>query len=83
MSYYTNRLLPFPAGITPKGTQIVDFRLAGLGLPLALVPAGPPQAGNAALLTHSVGASAGADCPTCNLVEIPYNPNLPVLNYTE
>jgi hypothetical protein len=26
--------------------------------------------------------AASADCPTCNLVEIPFNPNLPFLRTT-
>jgi hypothetical protein len=75
-------LFPFPASIAPRGTQIFDMRLAGIGTKSPAIgtnfsPGKPPQSGANALLTHPVGVSHGADCPTCNLVEIPYNPNLP------
>lgn len=59
----------------------------------ALVPKGALAGGAniTSLVIHGVGAAGGrpqlpatqtaADesCPTCNLVEIPYNPSLPVL----
>jgi hypothetical protein len=70
-------LLPFPAGIVPGSLQLL---LKGIGsYAPTLTPGLPPQSGSAPLLTHPVGVSGGADCPTCNLVEIPYNPTLPVL----
>jgi hypothetical protein len=72
-------LLPVPSGLFPKSSSIVSLALAGVGRPLAAPHSGPPQAGNVPLVTHPLGVSAGADCPTCNLVEIPYNPNLPAL----
>lgn len=61
-------LFPFGAPLIPKADQIFDMALAGLGgyqvgAPALAIPAH----------THS------ADCPTCNLVEIPYDPNLPTL----
>jgi hypothetical protein len=52
-----------------------------LGIPLTLSAAPPPQQGAAPYLTHPVSAAHGADCPTCDLVEIPYNPNLPSINW--
>lgn len=60
---------------------IFNMKVAGLGTPLTLRPAVPPQQGGGVYLTHPLAAAAGADCPTCNLVEIPYNPDLPVLRY--
>jgi len=62
-----------------KGSQVVDFARAGLGTSLNLAPSGPPQGGAQPYLSYPVAVAAGADCPTCNLVEIPYNPSLPVL----
>ncbi len=63
-------LLPRVTGsLIPKGTQIVNFALAGLGQRPMLTPARPPQN----------GGGGSSSCPTCNLIAIPYDPNLPVL----
>lgn len=69
------------SALLPKGSQIVDLMATGLK-PLASIPGQGAQIYSAPLLSHAVGAAHGADCPTCDLVEIPYNPNLPVLNFT-
>jgi hypothetical protein len=68
---------------TLRGNQIVDFARAGLSTATyrAIGQSGPPQQGSAPFVTHNLGASPGADCPTCNLVEIPYDASLPTLNY--
>jgi hypothetical protein len=72
-------LLPFPAGIVPGSPHLA---LAGVGIASpTLIPGGPPQSGNQALLSTPLSSSPGADCPTCNLVEIPYDPTLPVLKF--
>lgn len=64
------------------GEHIFNTKLAGLGAQLPFYPGGgPPQEGGAVYLTHPLAIGAGVDCPTCNLVEIPYNPNLPRLDY--
>lgn len=88
-SYYKNLLFPFPDRLSPTGGSYArnqfDMRLAGIGtmsptIGTRFVPGGkPPQEGQHPLLTHPLDVSAGADCPTCNLVEIPYNPNLPMV----
>jgi hypothetical protein len=63
-------LMPRATGsLIPKGTQIVNFATAGLGQPLGLTSARPPQN----------GGGGSSTCPTCNLVAIPYDPNLPTL----
>lgn len=75
----TNLNPRWSALISPYGDAIADFVNAGQGLELQFTRSGPPQAGAVPFVTHPVGAQHGADCPTCDLVEIPYNPNLPVL----
>jgi len=84
MNYDSKHILfPFPNHISPYGTQIMDMRLAGIspGTSKPLVRAQPPQSGQHPMLSHDLMQSPGADCPSCNLTEIPYNPNLPVLSY--
>ena len=74
-----------PSGLWPAHTNIIDMALAGIGVQSPRIgtrfhAAPPPQQGQDALLTHpTAGQHPGADCPTCNLIAIPYNPNLPVL----
>jgi hypothetical protein len=89
-SYYSNVLFPFPAKLGPTGGAgaqgIFDMRLAGLGtmsptIGTRFTPARPPQESGGIYLTHPVGHAHGADCPTCDLQEIPYDPNLPHLVY--
>lgn len=81
-------LAPFPSKLLPSGGSyargIFDMVLAGVGTQsptpgIKFTPGMPPQSNANALLTHPVATGAGTDCPTCNLVEIPYNPTLPVL----
>lgn len=90
--YYENVLFPFPAKLSPTGgaqaTNIVDMRLAGVGtmspaIGTRFTPGRPPQEGASPILTHPLGHSHGVDCPTCDLVEIPYDPSLPKLIYDE
>lgn len=63
-------LFPFPPSIVPPGAPQSAALLRGIGGTIS---------GSRAAAYHPVAISPGADCPTCNLVEIPYNPNLPVL----
>jgi hypothetical protein len=76
-------LAAYPQKLVPSFRQIADGQLAGLGTPFVHHhPAGPPQTGqhyNAAMGNSAASAAVSAPCPTCNLVEIPYNPNLPML----
>jgi len=69
-------LYPFSSTLIPKASQITNFATAGLGVMggAVLRPAQPPQSGQPALLTYP---QSGAACPTCNLVEIPYDASLP------
>lgn len=62
-------LLPRVTGsLVPKGGQSAPFWAAGVG-PYLTQP-----------VNGSYRPAAQASCPTCNLIEIPYNPSLPVLN---
>lgn len=56
-----------PKGFARGGANITNLVIAGVGS-----PGGVPQ-------LPATQTAANEGCPTCNLVEIPYNPNLPVL----
>jgi|HubBroStandDraft_6_1064221.scaffolds.fasta_scaffold20349_11 hypothetical protein len=87
-SYAKYLQLPFPDKLLPSGgshaTSPFNLALAGLGtmsprIGTRFTPGGPPQAGASAMLSTPVVSSAGADCPTCNLRPIAFDPNLPHL----
>jgi hypothetical protein len=92
-SYAKNLMLPFPDKLLPSGgahaTSPFNLALAGIGtmspsIGTRWTPGRPPQERAAALLTHPVSTHApGADCPTCNLTPIPYDPNLPSLGFID
>ena len=95
MTYYTNQLFPFSDLLSPQRSfsykdqqvRIMDMRLAGIGtmsptIGTRFAPGLPPQQTASPMLTHPVSHSHGADCPTCDLVEIPYDPNLPHLQFS-
>jgi hypothetical protein len=76
VAYDTHLLWSSPSKLVPGS---IGINSAGIGAP-ALARAMPPQSGQHAIATTPVpAATSGEDCPSCNLVEIPYNPNLPVL----
>jgi hypothetical protein len=85
MNYDSPHVLrPSPSKLWPPHTAQFDLALAGLGVQsprpgIHLTPGIPPQSGQRALLTASVAHNHTADCPTCNLIEIPYDASLPML----
>lgn len=63
----TNLLPRVTGSLVPHGTQIVDFMSAGLG-------SAPRQP-----INGSYRPAQQESCPTCNLIEIPFNASLPAL----
>jgi hypothetical protein len=81
-------LTPWPQHLWNPASATFNFALSGIGtrsptIGTSFATGLPPQSGVASILTHDLSHVHGADCPTCNLQEIPFNPNLPHIHYME